>query len=179
MLDVRIDLVSPNYTVSDSYMCVTIDSGVMQEDWKALDLTSPLVVTLAEGLSPITLRVGGTMQDYMHFKPGSSSATETKRYTPQDRVDARKELEQYYEDLSTSSPHNFTVSTHDWDVLNEFVKTVGWELVFGLNDFIMKDWSNGTWNSSNAEELVKYTMEKGYSIYAWEVGNGELLEVTY
>ena len=113
----------------------------------------------------------------MYFKPGSSSATETYSYTPQDIADARKELEQYYEDLSISPLHNFSVTARDWDVLNEFVKTVGWELVFGLNDFIMKDWSNGTWNSSNAEELVKYTMEKGYSIFAWELGNGEPLEV--
>ena len=113
----------------------------------------------------------------MYFKPGSSSATETNSYTPQDIADARKELEQYYEDLSISPLHNFSVTARDWDVLNEFVKTVGWELVFGLNDFIMKDWSNGTWNSSNAEELVKYTMEKGYSIFAWELGNGEPLEV--
>jgi len=170
--------VTPNYTVSDRYMCVTIDSEVMQEDWKALDLTSPLVVALAKGLSPVTLRVGGTMQDYMYFVPDGSSETESKNLATRNGVDTKKKkkLEQYSEDFSMSVPHNFTVTTHDWDVLNEFVKNVGWELVYGLNDFIMKDWSKGIWNSSNAEELIKYTKKKGYSIYAWEVGNGEHIE---
>ncbi len=67
---------------------------------------------------------------------------------------------------------NFTWSTKDWDLLHEFVEGAGWELVFGLNIYITKDWQNAVWDSSNAEALVKYTMAKGYSLLAWELGNG-------
>ncbi|KAK3438122.1 hypothetical protein EUGRSUZ_C02741 [Eucalyptus grandis] len=49
-------------------------------------------------------------------------------------------------------------------------------VTFGLNALygrtIGSDGSvNGPWNSSNAESLIRYTVNKGYSILGWELGN--------
>ncbi|KAK5814176.1 hypothetical protein PVK06_029628 [Gossypium arboreum] len=49
-------------------------------------------------------------------------------------------------------------------------------VVFGLNALsgktIRSDGSaTGAWNSSNAESLIRYTVNKGYSIHGWELGN--------
>lgn len=48
-------------------------------------------------------------------------------------------------------------------------------VTFGLNALygrtIGSDGSvNGPWNSSNAESLIRYTVNKGYSILGWELG---------
>lgn len=48
-------------------------------------------------------------------------------------------------------------------------------VVFGLNALsgrtIGPDGSAiGAWNSSNAELLIRYTVNKGYTIYGWELG---------
>ena len=29
----------------------------------------------------------------------------------------------------------------------------------------------GAWDSSNVEAFIRYTVEKGYNIYGWELGN--------
>lgn len=49
-------------------------------------------------------------------------------------------------------------------------------VVFGLNALsgrtIGPDGSAmGAWDSSNAESLIRYTVNKGYTIYGWELGN--------
>nr|KJB27356.1 hypothetical protein B456_004G293000 [Gossypium raimondii] len=63
-----------------------------------------------------------------------------------------------------------------WDQLNVFFKKAGAMVVFGLNALngkaIGSDGSaTGAWNSSNAESLIRYTVNKGYSIHGWELGN--------
>ena len=146
----------------------------MREHWGGVNLTSPLVRTLARGLSPVTLRVGGTSQDYAYFLPDSHDVKETEQDSDLMAASLGR-LKKYPK--SNGSWHvrditNFTISTSDWDSLNKFVEQAGWELVFGLNSHITKRWKAGVWDSSNAEKLVKYTMEKGYSVWAWELGNG-------
>lgn len=48
-------------------------------------------------------------------------------------------------------------------------------VTFGLNALrgriIQSDGSaRGAWDSSNAESLMRYTVNKGYKIYGWELG---------
>ena len=171
-----VNLESAFFTVSDRYLCVTIDSNAMRSHWAAIDLTTPIIVTLASGLSPLTLRVGGTSQDFAYFVPDSLKGKQDGAF-PKEKAAIERKPKYYCKNgfrcINNVMDDNFTVSTQDWDVLNEFVKKVGWELLYGLNDYIMKDWESGVWDSSNAEELVKYTMEKGYTLLAWELGNGE------
>lgn len=48
-------------------------------------------------------------------------------------------------------------------------------IIFGLNALngrsLRSDGSAvGNWDSSNAESLIRYTVEKGYTIHGWELG---------
>lgn len=49
-------------------------------------------------------------------------------------------------------------------------------IIFGLNALngrkLQADSSTiGAWDSTNAESLIRYTVKKNYTIYAWELGN--------
>ena len=67
---------------------------------------------------------------------------------------------------------NFTMTTAQWDAVNEFVKTVGWEFIFGLNSLLRNPYPVGVWDSTNAAQLMSYSTSKGYTVN-WELGNGQ------
>ena len=70
---------------------------------------------------------------------------------------------------------NFTNSTFgsaQWDAVNEFVESVGWEFIFGLNSLLRSPYPVGVWDSTNAAELMAYSNSKNYTVN-WELGNGE------
>lgn len=125
----------------------------MRNHWQGINLSQPRIVTLARGLSPATLRVGGTSQDYAIF-----SLQDTKNEKP---------AHPWY--------GNFTINRHDWDVLHRFIGQAGWDLVFGLNKNLIRNWTTGEWDSSNAETLIKYSKDSNYSIAAWSLGNVKYL----
>lgn len=63
-----------------------------------------------------------------------------------------------------------------WDDLNIFFKTARAVVIFGLNALSGKTidphgFAIGAWNSTNAESLIQYTADKGYTIHGWELGN--------
>ena len=60
------------------------------------------------------------------------------------------------------------MNTSQWDVVNVFVEAAGWDFIFGLNVLLC---ANGSWNSTDAKELLTYTTSKGYKVN-WELGNG-------
>ena len=66
---------------------------------------------------------------------------------------------------------NFTMTPQQWDEVNDFVQTVGWDFIFGLNGLLRTPYPNGSWDSDNARTLLSYTASKGYTVQ-WELGNG-------
>jgi hypothetical protein len=52
-------------------------------------------------------------------------------------------------------------------------------VVFGLNELSGKTRDSqgavGAWNSSDAESLIRYTVNKGYTIHGWELGKKSYL----
>lgn len=55
-------------------------------------------------------------------------------------------------------------------------------VVFGLNDLSGKTIDSqgsavGAWNSSNAESLLRYTVNKGYIVHGWELGKNSYSQV--
>ena len=66
------------------------------------------------------------------------------------------------------------MSAQQWDEVNHFSQVVGWDMIFGLNVLLRHPWPNGSWDSSNAEQLMKYTLSQGYKVN-WELGNGRYI----
>ncbi|XP_071116310.1 heparanase-like [Haliotis cracherodii] len=129
-------------TIDDHFVGVTIDSAEIPIafNWGGLDLRSPKVRTLAKALSPSYLRIGGTAGDFNTFDPTGHGGTSA----------------------------NSTFTGAIWDNLNDFVRAVGWDLVFGLNVLKRKD---GQWDPENAKELMSYSYARNYKMPAFELGN--------
>ena len=160
---IKVNLSSPLFLVSDDFLSLTLDAGGLSKSWD-ISLTSPLLATLAKGLAPAMLRLGGTEQDFVLF----SNSTITK--SPVKSV-SESSLDSGRRSTSLSSVGNVTVSLTLWDSVNVFAEKAGWDLIFGLNMLLRRPWPNGTWDSSNAELLMNYTQKKGYTVN-WELGNG-------
>ena len=71
---------------------------------------------------------------------------------------------------------NFTMTVQQWDDVNKFVETVGWEFVFGLNALLRSPYPNGSWDSHNARTLLSYSTSRNYTVQ-WELGNGLCLKI--
>lgn len=138
--------------MSDQFLSVTIDSGAIAYDWDHLNLKSMSVINMGKALAPAMLRIGGTSEDFVIFKNPLESSS-TAMYN------------------SVKNRSNITLSGSQWDAINRFTQEVGWEMTFGLNVFLRNPWPHGPWDTANAEELMKYTISKGYKVN-WELGNG-------
>lgn len=63
-----------------------------------------------------------------------------------------------------------------WDELSHFFRKAGAMIICGLNApngrAPLSDGSfAGPWNSTNAAFLIRYTVNKGYTVHGWELGN--------
>ena len=145
--NIKVNLTSYVYKVSDQFLSVTIDAGNIKGNWEVINFTAPRIINMAKALAPAMVRVGGTYQDFLIF------------------VEETTKLNQV---------SNFTMNTTQWDAVNMFVEAVGWDFIFGLNALLRAN--DGSWDSTNAEELMTYTTSKGYKVN-WELGNGRRLKL--
>ena len=145
---IMVNLTDLVFEVSDQFLSVTIDAGNIKGNWNTIDFTATRIINMAKALAPAMLRVGGTDGDFLLFEKPTNC----------------KENQQ-----SVNVYSNFTMNASQWDAVNVFVEAVGWDFIFGLNVLLRV---NGSWNSTNAEELLTYTTSKGYKVN-WELGNGK------
>ncbi|KAL4560234.1 hypothetical protein LXL04_032384 [Taraxacum kok-saghyz] len=126
-----------------------------------LDLNNKILFNAIKAFSPLKVRLGGTLQDKVMYQR-SGDQEPCDNFTK-----------------NTSAIFGITngcLTMSRWDQLNIFFKNSGAKVVFGLNALTGREIdSNGTalgsWNSSNAEALIRYTASNGYVIYGWELGN--------
>lgn len=154
-INVTVDLTKHINEVSDGYLSVTMDAIQLREHLQNVSFDAPSFISTAKGLAPAVLRVGGGDGDYAIFGNGSNGSNATSKWSP-----------------DSGSKSNYTVTTVEWDKVNQFVQKVGWHLVYGLNLKLRSPWPIGAWDSSNAIELIKYSTHKDYNV-SWELGNGE------
>ncbi|CAI8054363.1 Heparanase [Geodia barretti] len=140
---ILLDVVAPISEVDPQFLSVTIDSGDISRNWSGITFTAQRIINMAQGLTPAMLRVGGTSGDFLIF---NSSTAETVQQS------------------------NFTMTPQQWDEVNKFVETVGWDFVFGLNALLRTPYPNGSWDSDNGRMLLSYSTSKNYTVQ-WELGN--------
>lgn len=161
-----VNLKEPTWTVSDQFLSVTIDSSAIKSNWYGIDLKSPQLISLGKALAPAMLRIGGTAQDFILFNKNSTDMIEHS-FSKADN-DTYYRHKQKFEDLE-----DFNMSASQWDAINEFALATGWEITFGLNVLLRQPWPVEHWDTTNAEQLMKYTISKGYQTN-WELGNGKM-----
>uniref|UniRef100_A0A8C4S5T4 Heparanase n=1 Tax=Erpetoichthys calabaricus TaxID=27687 RepID=A0A8C4S5T4_ERPCA len=163
--------------------------GVLGVGSGCLGARSQKLRTLAKGLAPGYLRFGGTKADFTVFLPDDNHVkAQLWEYTfifqnKSDNCDksilpygTEKYLKYEWplqeELILRNENQNIfdyqTISGSSVDMLYSFANCSGFHLIFGLNALLRND--NNVWNSSNAEQLLKYCQSKQYRI-SWELGN--------
>eukprot|EP00249_Psilotum_nudum_P005623 c19067_g2_i1 orf=852-2249(+) len=161
---------APIAQVDDDYICATLDWWPPQKcdygrcSWGSasllnLDLKNPILENAIKAFSPLKLRLGGSLQDNVIYNLGKP----IKACVPFVR--------------NQSAMFGFSggcLSMWRWDALNRFFQNTGATVAFGLNALYGR--SNvggvyGPWNSTNARDLIQYSVKHGYKIQAWEFGN--------
>ncbi|CAI0415199.1 unnamed protein product [Linum tenue] len=110
--------------------------------------------------SPLKIRLGGTLQDKVIYETQQQAC-------PASFIKSSSEMFGFSQGCLPMSR---------WDELNSFFRKAGAAIVFGLNALngrtIASDGSAaGAWNSSNAEALIRHTVNKKFTIFGWELGN--------
>ncbi|KAJ7531531.1 hypothetical protein O6H91_14G047700 [Diphasiastrum complanatum] len=153
--------------IGDNFLCATLDWWPPEKcdygtcSWGRasalnLDLSNPLLQNAVRGLTPLMLRLGGSLQDKLIYGIGNLQ----RPCVPQKPTS----------DLFGFSEGCLNMSR--WDALNRFFQLTGVQVAFGLNALYgrEKDYTHA-WDSTNAYDFIQYTIKKKYQIQAWELGN--------
>ncbi|KAL3840531.1 hypothetical protein ACJIZ3_025122 [Penstemon smallii] len=158
----------------DNFICATLDwwpetkcnynqcpwgkSGILN-----LDLENKILANAIKAFNPLRIRVGGSLQDQVLYKVGTS----VKKCPHFKRRD---------DGLFGFSKGCLPMER--WDLLNKLFNQTGAKITFGLNALIGRKKSKddeylmvGNWNSRNAHDFINYTASKGYKIDSYELGN--------
>ncbi|XP_057459795.1 heparanase-like protein 1 [Actinidia eriantha] len=155
-----------------NYVCATIDwwphdkCNYNQCPWGYssiinLDLSHPFLANAIQAFERLRIRVGGSLQDAVLYDVGNLK-------TP---CHPFRKMGDGLFGFSKGCLH-----MERWDEVNDFFKKTGVLLTFGLNalhgrhQLRRRVWG-GDWDSSNANDFIKYTISKGHQIDSWEFGN--------
>lgn len=156
----------------DRYICATIDWWPSNKcnynhcPWGQtsvlnLDVNHPTLLKAIKAFNSLRIRIGGSLQDQVRYGVSSSVSP----CTPfQKKADG----------LFGFSEGCLTMVR--WDELNILFKKAKATLIFGLNALEGRHpmgngvWE-GSWNSTNAQKFIEYTVSKGYQVDSWEFGN--------
>jgi heparanase 1 len=157
--------------IDDDFICATLDWWPPEKrdygtrSWGRtsllnLDLNNVILLNAIQAFSPLKIRLGGTLQDKVIYE----------------RAGNQKPCTPFVQSNSMFGFSEGCLPMSRWDELNIFFKKAGAVVVFGLNELSGKTINSqgpavGAWNSSDAESLMRYTVNKGYTIHGWELGN--------
>ncbi|XVF11845.1 hypothetical protein REPUB_Repub08aG0062300 [Reevesia pubescens] len=156
----------------DNFICATIDwwphdkCDYKQCPWHYtsvinLNLSHPVLAKAVQAFNRLRIRVGGSLQDQVLYNVGNLKSP----------CHPFRKIKDGLFGFSKGCLH-----MERWDALNHLFNAKGVMLTFGLNALhgrhkIKRSLWRGDWNSSNAQDFIKYTISKGYHIDSWEFGN--------
>ncbi|XP_057511696.1 heparanase-like protein 3, partial [Actinidia eriantha] len=160
--------------IDDDFICATLDWWPPDKcdygtcSWGTssllnLDLSNKILLNAIKAFSPLKIRLGGTLQDKVIYQ-------NVDNQPPPPCTQFVKNSAEMFGFAQGCLPMS------RWDALNIFFRNAGARVIFGLNALsgrtIGADGAAvGAWNSSNAESLMRYTVNKRYTIHGWELGN--------
>jgi heparanase 1 len=128
-----------------------VETGSGTKHAPLFDFNREKLDMLVAGLSPAYLRIGGSEADKVYY----------------DLTDRRA-----YADKQDVPPgYHQTMTAKQWDNLNAFVRRNHLKFVFTLNSGPSARNDDKRWNPENAEALMRYSKEKGYTVDVFELGN--------
>ncbi|KAL7097101.1 hypothetical protein ACP275_10G121800 [Erythranthe tilingii] len=174
---VRIDVNRPIAETDENFVYATIDLWPAEKcDYGTcawgnssllnLDLKNVVLFNAVKAFSPLRIRFGGTLQDRLIYQTDRTEACNPFVY-------------------NTSQLYNYTLGClylDRWDELNSFFTRSRAIFTFGLNVLNGKTIEEGStgfgpanatlvakgnWDYSNAESFLRYTVDKGYDVFAW------------
>ena len=186
---VSIDTQQYVYQIDERFLSLALGSSLIRRHWENFNFSSVKLQELAKGLAPAYLRMGGTDEDFLLFKPDKAFLAARYYHTDAISHDQRRDdishqqhtgtyttsRDQRRNNCTTSHRHranhytNFTMTTKDVHDFFTFAKQSDLNIIFGLN-VLLRDSDTHCWNSTNAEELMKYIISHGFSC-GWELGN--------
>ena len=190
---VSIDTQQCVYQADDRFLSVALGASLIRRHWENFNFSSVKLQNLAKGLTPAYLRMGGTDEDFLLFEPDRIFFSNPARdkHVKTDKI-SRNQLtndiphqqrtcsystspDQRMYNCTTSRGQrtntytNFTMMTKDADDFFTFARVSGLNIIFGLN-VLLRDSNTRHWNSTNAEELMKYITSRSFRC-GWELGN--------
>ena len=165
--------------VDERFLSVAL--GMINKNWRQLDLHNPRVINMAKALSPAFIRLGGTGADLATFNQTKSSNEVSELKTDKD-VSLENNNRNYRDcrDISQQlqkKRKNITITRDDWIDLNRFTAKVNWTLLFDVNVILKR--ADGCWNSNNFQELLKFSSGLNYGPIAWELGKPQDMIIYY
>jgi len=132
-----------------------------------VNLYHPLLRNAVETLSPVVLRLGGSLTDHIVYKVPSAAGKPPPPCHPITK--------------DTQDPLGFRggcLTMQRWDELNRFCADLGCSVVFDLNlagglKTMKSDpwWRGGEWDHTNVKAFLEYTRAQKYPILGFELGN--------
>ena len=168
MLVIELDTSQVLAKVDVRYLSVAL--GMINKNWKDLDLKDQRVINMAKALSPSYVRLGGTGADLAIFNDTKEASRSSNSIHDMQTYDNKQS--NTCEDLDFKMHklrENFTITREDWIDINEFAKKVNWTLLFDVNVILKR--KDGCWNSTNFRQLLKFSSSQKYAPIAWELGN--------
>ncbi|KAJ7529160.1 hypothetical protein O6H91_15G035800 [Diphasiastrum complanatum] len=154
-------------TVSENFICATLDWWPPEKcdygtcSWGHssllnLDLRNSILQNAVKGLSPLLLRLGGSLQDQVIYNVGN----------------IQRPCGTFFSAAGLFGFSEGCINMSRWQDLNEFFYLTGSQVAFGLNALYGREQDTSLrWDSSNTQSFIQYTADNLYPVYAWELGN--------
>ncbi|XP_050301620.1 heparanase-like [Anthonomus grandis grandis] len=133
----------PLNIVSENFLSVALDCSNIEGRFSDFNLSDPYLTSLVKHLSPMYFRVGGTYADRIVFSDDVSS-------------------------FGKVGLADITFLASDYLKLYQFTQNAEVQLIYDLNSLLRNE--DGTWNSSNAAEMIKFSSDHQMNV-VWELGN--------